>query len=261
MEQAVYNTIGINYDETRASDPKIIEAIISHLQPKKNGKYIDIGCGTGNYTNALFKKNICIDGIDISDQMLQRAKNKYPFLNFHKANSEKLPFEKNCYNGAIYILSTHHIQDLDDSFNEAYRVIHQGKIFIFTSTPEQMKNYWLSHYFPKMIAESSKKMLGFDELKNKLSIIGFKNIYSNELFVEKNTKDLFLQSGKHNPEIYLSKSVRDGISQFRLASDQIEIESGLKLLDRDIKSGAVKAVQKKYNENLADYLIVVGEKI
>jgi ubiquinone/menaquinone biosynthesis C-methylase UbiE len=53
MNKAVYNTIGKTYDTTRKPDPEIVQTLIRLIQPKAKGHYLDIACGSGNYTNAL----------------------------------------------------------------------------------------------------------------------------------------------------------------------------------------------------------------
>lgn len=53
MNNAIYNTIGKTYDLTRKADPMITETIIKLLKPKESGKYLDLACGSGNYTVAL----------------------------------------------------------------------------------------------------------------------------------------------------------------------------------------------------------------
>ena len=48
-----YKTIVLNYDQTRKADPHLTKQLLKHLNPSKNGLYLDIGCGTSNYTSAL----------------------------------------------------------------------------------------------------------------------------------------------------------------------------------------------------------------
>jgi ubiquinone/menaquinone biosynthesis C-methylase UbiE len=59
-----YDRIGKDYNRTRMADKYLSERLFFHLKPEKNKVYIDIGCGTGNYTIELQKKDICILGID-----------------------------------------------------------------------------------------------------------------------------------------------------------------------------------------------------
>lgn len=84
MTQAIYDKIGKTYDATRKADPIIAQKIFDLLKPTPNGVYLDLGCGSGNYTNALFSTGVKIEGIDVSQTMLSRAKNKYPNITFHQ---------------------------------------------------------------------------------------------------------------------------------------------------------------------------------
>ena len=71
-----YDNIGTNYNLTRKADKYLTERLLHHLKPTKSGKYLDIGCGTGNYTNELQKNGFQFIGIDPSKQMLEKAKLK-----------------------------------------------------------------------------------------------------------------------------------------------------------------------------------------
>ena len=58
--------------------------LISRIKIENPAKIIDIGCGPGNSTNALYEKfpNAEIVGLDNSNDMLEKARNKYPFICF-----------------------------------------------------------------------------------------------------------------------------------------------------------------------------------
>jgi len=62
-----YDRIGDNYNLTRKADTFISDRLFYHLNPDKNKQYLDLGCGTGNYTIELFKKGVRIIGIDPSE--------------------------------------------------------------------------------------------------------------------------------------------------------------------------------------------------
>lgn len=47
---SIYNELGNNYDTTRKPDPEITATLAAHLQIETGGRYLDIACGTGNYT-------------------------------------------------------------------------------------------------------------------------------------------------------------------------------------------------------------------
>ncbi|MGB5376855.1 class I SAM-dependent methyltransferase [Muriicola sp.] len=72
--KATYDTIGLRYNATRKADPYLFEQLHALLNPKKDGVYVDIGCGTGNYTHEFHKKGYSFIGIDPSKEMLLQAK-------------------------------------------------------------------------------------------------------------------------------------------------------------------------------------------
>lgn len=131
-----------------------------------------------------------------------------------------------------------------------------ARFVIFTSTPEQMKNYWLCHYFPVMMADASS----FNDIKNLLEQAGFNTVKSSRFFVTNKLEDMFLHSGKYRPELYLNPQVREGISSFHISADQSELEKGLNSLEIDIKSGKIKKIIENFESDSGDYLFIIGEK-
>jgi ubiquinone/menaquinone biosynthesis C-methylase UbiE len=69
----VYNKIGSEYNTTRKADPYIAEKIYNFLAPEEGKTYLDIGCGTGNYTVKLEEMGVDFIGVDPSEVMLERA--------------------------------------------------------------------------------------------------------------------------------------------------------------------------------------------
>ena len=154
-----YNKIGTDYNLTRKADKYLTEQLLNHLKPTKSGKYLDIGCGTGNYTNELQKNGFQFIGIDPSEKMLEKAKIKNAEIDWKIGSAENTELPKNYVEGIIGSLTIHHWTDLKNGFSELYRVLKpNGRIVIFTSTPKQMKGYWLNHYFPKMLSDSMTQM-------------------------------------------------------------------------------------------------------
>ena len=99
-------------------------------------------------------------GIDISDEMLTKARIKSSSIQWYKDDAADLPFNNAEFNGAICILAIHHIDQLMNAFREAFRILKvNGRLIIFTATTEQMDSYWLKYYFAKIIEEACQKML------------------------------------------------------------------------------------------------------
>jgi len=164
--KAKYDDIGISYNETRSADPYIAKRLLKNLNPKTNGLYLDIGSGTGNYTNTFQEKGFNFIGMDPSEKMLEKAKQKNQLIDWKIGQAESITLETESIDGIIVSLTIHHWDDLEKSFVELYRILKpNGHIVIFTSTPKQMKGYWLNHYFPKML-DSMLQMPPFESAKN-----------------------------------------------------------------------------------------------
>ncbi len=260
MSTSVYDTIGRTYDATRKADPHIVSTLIKYLRPQKQGYYLDLGCGSGNYAQALHEKGYRVCGVDISTEMLEKAKKKYPKIEWVQGDAKKLPFSNPTFDGTIAILSAHHIIYIEQAFQEVYRVMKPGRFILFTPLTEQKKKYLLMKNFPQLLIRSIESMFSLDRLEPALQNAGFKNIQTETYYVTNELQDWFLQAGKYRPEIYLQPHVRAGISTFAVDQNNPEIISGCERLRQDIESGKIQSIIQSYESPLGDYTFVIGEK-
>jgi ubiquinone/menaquinone biosynthesis C-methylase UbiE len=256
-----YDKIGINYNFTRRADKYLTGRLFYHLQPNMNGVYLDIGCGTGNYTNEFQKKGFKFIGIDPSEEMLKKAKEKYPKIDWRTGMSENTGLKNESIDGIIAVLTIHHWTNLYQGFNDLHRILKRGgKIVIFTSSPEQMKGYWLNYYFPKMLKDSINEMPSKEDAIKIMNKTGLEIMAKEPYSIKSDLNDLFLYSGKHKPELYLKPEVRNGISSFSQFSNSEEINDGLDKLQMDIQNNTICSIMKSYENDLGDYLFIVGVK-
>lgn len=256
-----YNKIGINYNQTRKADPYLVEQLLKHLNPKKEDLYLDIGCGTGNYTSALQKKGFNFIGIEPSIEMLQKAQAKNEAIQWKIGSAEKTGLAQHSVDGIIGTLTIHHWTNLTRAFSELEYVLKpDGKIVIFTSTPQQMKGYWLNHYFPKMLEDSMVQMPTLETVKKTMTLAGLKITATETYNIKPDLKDQFLYCGKQNPELYFDESIRHGISSFSALANKDEVENGLCKLRNDIDSGKIKDIIKSYENDFGDYLYIIAKK-
>jgi SAM-dependent methyltransferase len=257
----LYDRIGNNYDESRHADPFICGRLYSLLEPRSNLQYLDIACGTGNYTVALEIMGLQICGIDTSKRMLNIARQKYYSIPWSSGTADKLPFADNSFSGAICILAIHHFSNLQHVFDEINRVIVNGRFVIFTATSEQMQGYWLNDYFPEAMKKSIAQMPGKNEIKESLKKAGFNRIEFETYEIKEDLEDFFLYSGKNDPEMYLNPEVRRNISTFASLADYGEVEQGCSSLDADIRSGRIYDTIDSYRaKGDGDYVFVIAKQ-
>ncbi len=256
-----YDKIGVNYNLTRKPDKFLTKKLLYHLNPKNKGLYLDIGCGTGNYTNELHKSGFQFIGIDPSEKMLKEAKSKNKEIEWKIGSAEKTGLKNNFVDGIIGSLTIHHWSDLKSGFLELQRILKpNGKIVIFTATPKQMKGYWLNHYFPKMLSDSILQMPTLVQVKTAVQNAGIEITGTDKYFIKPDLEDKFLYCGKQNPELYFDDQVRHGISSFSSLSNRMEVAQGLSKLRKDIDNGNISEIIESYENEFGDYLYIIGKK-
>jgi len=71
---------------------------------KKNDKILDVGCGYGRTLNELYQNGYSfLDGIDISENMIKRGLEQYPYLNLKIKKYKYIPYEESVFDAVILI--------------------------------------------------------------------------------------------------------------------------------------------------------------
>lgn len=262
MNNIRYDRIGKGYDGTRRADPYLAERMYQLLKSDSpNAVYLDVGCGTGNYTVSLANRGMTFKGLEPSNEMLDKARKKDSTVDWMHGRAEDIPLPGNSVDGVLVSLSIHHWKDLKLGFQEIHRVLKKGgKMVLFTTLPEQTKAYWLNHYFPRMIDDSIHILPTWERIEEAYQHAGLQVTAREKYFVQPDLDDWFLYCGKHRPEMYFREDVRSGISSFSLLSNREEVEKGLSQLRNDIDSDHITDIMQQHENELGDYLFVVAEK-
>ncbi|HYK08153.1 MAG TPA: class I SAM-dependent methyltransferase [Candidatus Eisenbacteria bacterium] len=137
-----YNNNAKEYAIASAKYPTIqnLEQFISVLP--KNGKVLDAGCGAGRATNFLQKHGFQAVGLDLSEGLIQVAKEQYPQCAFAVGDLRFLPFEDSIFDGICSegsLLHMETIEDVEKVVQEFERVLKpQGIVYILVKA--QMGN-------------------------------------------------------------------------------------------------------------------------
>lgn len=259
--ESKYDTIGTGYNSTRKADPFLTERLFYHLQPKTDRVYLDIGCGTGNYTIALADKGFHFIGVDPSVKMLHEAKSRNNTITWLKGTADQIPIDDKSFDGIIATLTIHHWTDLKKAFTELDRVLSEnGRVVLFTSTPEQMEGYWLNFYFPNMLHSSITQMPSLADIEEAIKHTGLCISDTEKYFIQDDLQDCFLYVGKNNPHRYFDASIRQGISSFTSLANIEEVTAGLSKLEHDIRTKRFDEIKGQYSNDLGDYLFIIMDK-
>ena len=148
-----YNSHANLYENTRDVELIVYNMLVHLLNPIKNDKILDFGCGTGKYLHRL-KADYDIEayGIEPSKEMRKIAKAKFPNGCILKGNHKRIPFPKDLFNKIYATDVIHHVNDLDKFFHNISKVaVSNAKLCICTESATQIsEKYWIK-YFPEIL--------------------------------------------------------------------------------------------------------------
>jgi 2-polyprenyl-3-methyl-5-hydroxy-6-metoxy-1,4-benzoquinol methylase len=185
--ELLFENYGRKYDSEEFTQGTIGECdfIEKEIGHDKSCKIIDIGCGTGRHSIELAKRGYQITGIDLSESMLNRAREKAEHENleidFQKHDARMLPFE-NEFDLAIMLCEGGFALMETDEMNfeilkNATKAIKDRGKFIFTTLNGLFP---LHHSSEKFCSGVSKE--GNAEYKgNTFDLMTFRDRYITEL--------------------------------------------------------------------------------
>jgi SAM-dependent methyltransferase len=109
-------------------------AFQNFLPPDPDLSILDAGCGAGWLVRELSKKYKTVQGIDLSPDLIDRARKNYPGLKFQIADlSLPLPLEKQSLDAIIVNMVMHNIQDQAQAFKNLAGALKTGGKILMTS--------------------------------------------------------------------------------------------------------------------------------
>ncbi len=103
--------------------------ILELLRPKRGESMLDLGCGTGAYAIALAELGCAVTGVDLSSEMLARARAKAGGgmdVRFLDADIAHLPLPSAGFDGALLQVTLEFVADPRTVLMEAMRVVRPG---------------------------------------------------------------------------------------------------------------------------------------
>jgi SAM-dependent methyltransferase len=112
----------------------------------KPGRVLDLGCGTGNSTMPMFAFGLDVTGLDASEEMLERARDKLPPVNFVQGDFKTFKLDKT-FTLAYSVFDSLNNLLSEKEFLEAARNIHThlepGGFFMFdVNTTIGLRELW-----------------------------------------------------------------------------------------------------------------------
>ncbi|WP_176560189.1 class I SAM-dependent methyltransferase [Brevibacillus dissolubilis] len=121
---------------TEATDVNELIRIASQALPGfqmllAGGSVLDLGCGVGHDSLRLKRHRLHVAGLDISEVMLEAAKEQVEGVSFIQGDFRNLPFDNSSYdgvwaNGSLFYVTP---EDLRRTLAEVARILRPGGVF------------------------------------------------------------------------------------------------------------------------------------
>jgi ubiquinone/menaquinone biosynthesis C-methylase UbiE len=144
------------YDKGRDHGPEVLDlwmnTIASHVDAPSVRTILDLGCGTGRFSEALAARfDAQVLAIDPSKKMLEQARNKQvdSRVRYMPGSGESIPLTANSVDLIFMSMIFHHFRDPLLAARECRRVLRDGgTAFMRTGTQERIPSYPYVPFFP-----------------------------------------------------------------------------------------------------------------
>lgn len=127
-----YNEISDDFSNTRNYIWPELEELKKYINDHE--RVLDVGCGNGRLYEIFRDKNIIYQGVDFSENLIQKARERYGNY-FQVADTLSLPFSDQCFDSIWSIAVLHHIPTIElreRALSEIKRVLKPNGRVIMT---------------------------------------------------------------------------------------------------------------------------------
>lgn len=128
-----------HYDKAAAFQRQVGHLLLDKLPPLNpaGSRALDLGCGTGYFSEQLQHKGYEVCAADLSLKMLEQAQQRCgQSVSYLEADAENLPLENHQFDIAFSSLALQWCEDLSVPLNELKRVVKPGGLILFTTLAE-----------------------------------------------------------------------------------------------------------------------------
>lgn len=117
------------YDIKHSFVSKYGDNLVELLAPKEGEKILDLGSGTGDLAKKLYDYKVDIIGVDKSENMVLKAMNKYPNIEFMVRDATDMQYN-NEFDAVLSNATLHWIKTPEKALNCVYKSLRPGGRFI-----------------------------------------------------------------------------------------------------------------------------------
>jgi len=104
---------------------------LQFLKTKSGQTLLDVGCGTGYFSDLAYKQGVDVTGIDASKEFIKQAKKRNTEIKFSSGEMEELPFTDNTFDFVCGFNSYQYAANIKNALSEAKRALKDnGKLVV-----------------------------------------------------------------------------------------------------------------------------------
>ena len=149
-----YNKVADHFSSTRyAFNWSRVAEAIKKMQIKTGSNLLDLGCGNGRVIDILKSTGVNYTGLDISEELIKLAQEKYPKEKFIVGDLLGTPFGDSEFDYVLSLATLHHIPSEElrlKALEEVHRILKPSGTFLIT-----VWYFWDDSKFKKQIDEES----------------------------------------------------------------------------------------------------------
>jgi ubiquinone/menaquinone biosynthesis C-methylase UbiE len=223
-----YTDLSKIYDDYRSYPEHVMRKTVEFSGIRRGMRVLDIGCGTGNAA-LRFRESMGVDvkGVDVSLQMLERAKSKSLHVVCADVDGTGMPFRDACFDIVLGVYVLHQIKNFEALFSECHRIVGRGAAVFLTSSHRQIEHQHpvIQRFFPSFVEIEKARFPDIPKLDALLAAAGFADIKHEDVAVE----------GIPVDETFLQKVKNKYISTYCLIPRR-EYELGVEKLEEFVKN-------------------------
>lgn len=145
----LYDDIADQYEDL-INSPKVDAKLICNLERIfdkyniTNGSILDLGCGPGNLATAL-GKNFSYAGIDISEKMLDKAKEKGYSIIHGKIEDELRKIPDKSFDYVVSLSALYFVKDIEPILLELDRIAKKGWLISLADITDSYAKFFSAH--------------------------------------------------------------------------------------------------------------------
>jgi len=226
-----YDQLASEYARHRQVHPLVLRDLAAAVSRLQAGRILEVGCGTGNYIRALQQASQAeCWGLDPSEQMLEKARERSGGLTLQQGRAEELPFDNGFFDLVFSVDVIHHVNDRPAYYRQARRVLRPGGLICTITDSEEIiyQRKPLTNYFPETVEAELKRYPPIPVLREMMTAAGFEALREDNVSLTYTTTDI--------------QRFRDkAYSSLHLISAEA-FQRGIQRMEDDLRQGPIECV-------------------